>query len=91
MNLCEYVLNALYAADTKLWEQTYSKLDHRAIYEMIAHNKFYEKYNDNVVGDISGAINDAYLQANGEDGVVSYGYVVKLAVAYYEKMNCEGR
>ena len=45
----------------------------------------YEKYSDNVVGDISGAINDAYLQANGTQGSVSYGLVVDLAVAYFHK------
>ncbi len=83
MNLCEYVLNALYSADSKLWEETYKKLDNRAIYEMIAYNKHYEKYRDNVVGEISGAINDAYLQANGTQGSVSYGLVVDLAVAYF--------
>ena len=85
MNLCEYVLNALYSADQKLWEETYKKLDHRAIYEMIAYNDFYEKYRDNVVGEISGAINDAYLQANGTVGTRSYGLVVDLAVAYFHK------
>ena len=85
MNLCEYVLNALYSADSKLWEETYRKLDNRAIYEMIEYNKFYEKYQDNVVGEISGAINDAYLQANGTEGSKSYGLVVDLAVAYYHK------
>ena len=85
MNLCEYVLNALYSADQKLWEETYKKLNNRAIYEMIEYNKFYEKYQDNVVGEISGAINDAYLQANGTEGAKSYGLVVDLAVAYYHK------
>lgn len=85
MNLCEYVLNALYGADQKLWEEMYKKLDNRAIYEMIAYNKFYEKYQDNVVGEISGAINDAYLQANGTQGTRSYGLVVDLAVAYFHK------
>ena len=85
MNLCEYVLNALYAADKDLWEATYKKLDNRAIYEMIAYNNFYEPYRDNVIGEVSGAINDAYLQANGTEGSVSYGLVVDLAVAYYRE------
>lgn len=85
LNLCEYVLNALYGADKKLWEETYKKLDNRAIYEMIAYNEFYEPYQDNVVGEISGAVNDAYLQANGTQGSVSYGLVVDLAVAYFHK------
>lgn len=85
MNLCEYVLNALYSADQKLWEEAYKKLDNRAIYEMIAYNEFYKKYQDNIVGEISGAINDAYLQANGTEGTKSYGLVVDLAVAYFHK------
>ena len=85
LNLCEYVLNALYRANNELWKETYLKLDSRAIYEMIAYNEFYEKYSDNVVGEISGAINDAYLQANGTQGSVSYGLVVDLAVAYFHK------
>ena len=85
MNLLEYVLNALYSADKELWETTYKKLDNRAIYEMIAYNDFYEPYRDNIVGDISGAVNDAYLQANGTEGTVSYGLVAELAVAYFNK------
>lgn len=85
MNLCEYVLNALYSADMELWKETYQMLDNRAIYEMIAYNEHYEKYQDNIVGEISGAINDAYLQANGTEGTKSYGLVVDLAVAYFHK------
>ena len=85
MNLCEYVLNALYGADYELWEESFKKLDSRAAYEMRAYNEFYEKYRGNVVGEISGAINDAYLQANGTEGTKSYGLVVDLAVAYYHK------
>ena len=90
LGLCEYVLNSLYRADRDRWETTYKKLDNRAIYEMIAYNDHYEKYRDNVVGEISGAINDAYLQANGTEGSISYGLVVDLAVSYYHK-NIEGR
>lgn len=85
LKIFEYVSNALYDANTDLWNETYQKLDKRAVYEMIAYNKFYEKYRDNVVGEISGAINDAYLQANGTEGTKSYGLVVDLAVAYYHK------
>lgn len=83
LNLCEYVLNALYSADKDLWEETYRALDVRALREMNAYNEFYKPYRDNVVGDISGAINDAYLQANGTAGTKSYGLVADLAVAYF--------
>ncbi len=83
LNLCEYVLNALYSADKELWESTYRNLDSRALREMNAYSEFYAPYRDNVIGDISGAINDAYLQANGTAGTKSYGLVVDLAVAYF--------
>ena len=85
MNLFEYVLGALNTANGELWETTYKKLDNRALYEIIACNDYYDKYRGNVVGEISGAINDAYLQANGTQGSVSYGLVVDLAVAYFHK------
>ena len=85
MNLCEYVLGALYTADYELAVSTHKKLDIRARYETQAYHDFYEKYQDNVVGEISGAVNDAYLQINGTQGTASYGLVVDLAVAYYNK------
>lgn len=85
MNLCEYVLNALYATDKELWREVYASLDTRAVREMIAYNDFYEKYEGNVVGNVSGAINDAYLQANGTEGSISYGLVARLAVAYFNE------
>lgn len=85
LNTLEYVLNALYSADYELWVSTFRKLDPKAIYEVYAYSEFYEKYRDNVVGEISGAVNDAYLQMNGTEGTVSYGLVVDLAVAYYNK------
>lgn len=85
LNVLEYVLNAIYSNDKDLWEQTYKKLDSCVIYEMIAMGDFYEKYQDNIVGDISGAINDTMLQINGTEGSRSYGLVVDLAVAYFHK------
>ncbi len=85
LNLLEYVLNALYSANKDTWEATYKQLDSRVIYEMMAYNEFYEPYRDNIIGDISGAVNDAYLQANGTQGSVSYGLVAELAVAFFHK------
>ena len=54
--------------------------------EMWAYSDFFDKYRDSVASDISGAVNDAYLNFNGaEEGTKSYGMVVDLAVAYYKK------
>ena len=84
LNLCEYVLNALYRADPDLYKETFDQLDTRAIYEIIAYSEFFDKYRESVAADISGAINDAYLQANNTQGTASYGLVVDLAVAYFK-------
>ena len=52
---------------------------------MAAYSKFFEKYRKTVVSDVSGAVNDTFLNINGvEEGSKSYGMVVDLAVAYYK-------
>ena len=84
--MCEYVLNALYGADPDLYQTSLEKLDDRAIYEMIAYSEFFDKYRENIVADISGAVNDVYLQANNTPGTASYGLVVDLAVSYYKSL-----
>ena len=53
---------------------------------MIAYSDFFEKYRDNIAADISGAVNDAYLQVNNTEGTASYGLVVDLAVSYYKSL-----
>ena len=86
LGVCEYVLNALYGADPDLYQTSLEKLDDRAIYEMIAYSEFFDKYRENIVADISGAVNDVYLQANNTPGTASYGLVVDLAVSYYKSL-----
>jgi hypothetical protein len=83
MNMLEYLINALAVADRDLLNTLLDDCDDALLYEMIAYNKVFEKYSDSVVGDISSAINDAYLQSQGTPGYRSYGMVVDLAVAYY--------
>jgi YesN/AraC family two-component response regulator len=45
-------------------------------------SKFFKKYVKSVTSQISGAVNDAYLQSQGTAGRKSYGMVVDLTVAY---------
>ena len=53
--------------------------------EIVAYNNFFDKYRDNVVANVSGTINNGYLQSQGQAaGAQSYGMVVDLAVAYYK-------
>ena len=52
---------------------------------MIAYANFFKKYEDSVASEISGAVNDTFLNFNGvAEGSKSYGMVVDLAVAYYK-------
>lgn len=84
LNLYEYVANALYKADKELYRDVYSSLDKRIVGEEKAYSAFFDKYRDNVVADVSGAVNDSYLQSQGQTaGSKSYGLVVDLAVSYY--------
>jgi len=88
MNLFEYVYSALYRADRKAYTELWYEMDGRMRGEITAYSKFFEKYKDNVASSVSGAINNQYLQSQGQsEGTKSYGRVVDLAVAYllYDK------
>lgn len=83
MNMLEYVSSALYSASPEEYYRLAEGYSDTITGEMVAYSLFYEKYQDSVIGEISGSINDAYLQMQGTVGTRSYGMVVDLAVAYY--------
>ena len=88
LNLYEYVSDALYSANHEYYFSVDATLPNDVKRELIAYSKFFNKYRDSVASDISGAVNDIYLNSNGvEAGSKSYGMVVDLAVAYYKKAN----
>ena len=84
LNAYEYVASALYRADKELYYKAYARLNGQVKGEMAAYNDFYDKYRDTTVSQVSGAVNDSYLQSQGTPGTVSYGMVVDLTVAYYK-------
>ena len=87
----EYFRSPLYRADPQLYTEVMQSLCRQARGEMRAYSAFFEKYSENAVADISGAINNAYLQSQGQSaGSRSYGLVVDLLVAYYEKTVAAG-
>ncbi|MBE6637164.1 MAG: DUF3810 domain-containing protein [Ruminococcaceae bacterium] len=90
MSVYEYVISALYRADKDRYHALLKETDFAFRYEMIAYNEFFDKYEDHVAADISGSINNSYLQSQGQTaGSRSYGMVVDLAVAYYKTRNTE--
>ena len=86
VNLYEYVASALYSANPTLYNDARSRLCTPVRQELIAYSAFFDKYRDSKVSEVSGAINNSYLQLQGTEGTRSYGLVVDLAVAYYESM-----
>ena len=86
LNMLEYVSAALYYTDAEAYYTVMRDLDVRVIGELRAYASFFEAYEDSAAADVSNAVNDAYLKANGnEAGTKSYGIVVELAVAYYHQ------
>ena len=85
LNMYEYLASALYRTDSDLYYDALKGLSDVAISDMKAANQVYQKHKDSPLGKINDRLNDAYLKANGTEGIVSYGYVVRLAVGYYQK------
>ncbi|MBQ8287146.1 MAG: DUF3810 domain-containing protein [Clostridia bacterium] len=85
VNVLEYVMNSLYKANSTKYYAFHGTLDYRVQYEFSAQDNFFEQYRDSVAADVSSAVNNAYLQSQGQtEGTNSYGLVVDLAVAYYK-------
>ena len=89
LNLYEYVISALYSADPQMYREVHATLSSEAKGELRAYSAFYDKYRESGAAKVGNAVNNAYLQVNGnKEGTKSYGMVVDLAVAYYDSFIC---
>ena len=84
LNMYEYLRNALYSANPDYYAETYYSVPVNCRKEMAAFSKFFDKYRENVIEEVSESVNDTVLTINGTEGTRSYGMVVDLAVAYYK-------
>ena len=85
LSLYEYVASALYSADPTLYAQCNDLLPKEVHAEELAFSRFFDKYRENIVAEVSEATNNAYLQSQGApEGTRSYNLVVDLAVAHYK-------
>jgi hypothetical protein len=84
-NLYEYVRSALYSADKDAYSSVRAREDLRIQYESYSYSLFFGKYRENVAANVSGTINNSYLQSQGTVGTKSYGMVVDLACAYFKQ------
>jgi len=85
LNLYEYLASAMYRADKDAYYEINAGLSHIASSDIKAANAVYNAHKDSFLGELNDKINDRYLKLNGTQGVVTYGYVVRLAVSYYEE------
>jgi hypothetical protein len=86
VNMYEYVASALYKADKELFREADAHLPRSVYNEQVAYSKFFKKYSQSVTSQISGTVNDIYLQSQGTVGKKSYGMVVDITVAYLKDL-----
>lgn len=83
VDLFPNILNNLYDEDEELYFSLASNLDKRVFKDRASYSKFFEKYANSTASQVTGSINDAYLQANGQvEGTKSYGMVTEIVCAY---------
>ena len=87
LSMYSYVASALYQTSPDKYYEIARGLSSAARGDLATSSAVSEKYGDTFIADISRAINDLYLKSSGTDGVVSYGLVTRLAVAYHYNDN----
>lgn len=87
-NMLDYLKDALYSADRTLYYSFASEyLPGEVQGEYRAFSVFFDKYRDSTASAVTGAVNNTFLQSQGQTaGTKSYGLVVDLAVAYYKNI-----
>lgn len=89
LNMFQYVGSAVYQLDSDQYRELYYALSPEVRQELSAYNAFFSKYENSAAGNVSGAINDAYLQSQGTPGNISYDLVVRLTVGYYRDLSAQ--
>lgn len=83
MNVFASVADKAYALDEERYFSVIEKLSPAVSREYAAYNEFFKPYENSAAGQISSAVNDAYLKANGQtQGTVTYSLVTTLVVNY---------
>ena len=86
-NMINYMLSAISKADMTLYAQyAVNILPAEISKEFVAYSAFFDKYRESVASEVTGTVNNTFLQSQGQKaGTKSYGLVVELAVAYYKQ------
>lgn len=80
-----YCANALYKADSELWQEARGYCSDGMIRDMSNENKYWKKF-EGEIEENAQKFNDSFIKANGvESGVLSYNEMVELMLKFYDK------
>lgn len=85
LSMLEYFLSAAYSTDKAAYPDLFATISEDAIEDIRASDAVTLAHKDSLIGKINDKLNDNYLKFNGTEGVISYGYVVRLTVGYYRE------
>lgn len=81
--------NALNDISPQAYGQLHSYYSPAVLRDLDAHSAYWERYEGETQKAVS-RMNDSYLKQNGQsDGVMSYGRMVDLLLAYYDKLSAQ--
>lgn len=85
-NMANYLNSALSKASSDMYKEfIVYYLPRELTKEFVAYSEFFDKYRDSTASEVTGTVNNVFLQSQGQSaGTKSYGLVVDLAVAYYK-------
>lgn len=88
-NVLSYVNSALNKADKDLYKKFRSYYyPSELARENNAYSRFFDKYRENAANTVTNAVNNKFLQSQGQtQGSKSYGLVVDLTVSYFKSLN----
>ncbi|MCD8248567.1 MAG: DUF3810 domain-containing protein [Lachnospiraceae bacterium] len=85
-----HATNALYRADRTAWQEVRALLCEEAQIDLNANNQYWAMH-DGLISEVSDAVNDTYLKANGQsEGIKSYGRMVDLLLTYWMEKQQNG-
>ena len=82
LNIYQYLASALYKTDRELYLELRDSLAPRARKDIAASQAITREHQQSPLFEFMNNVNDAYLKSNGTEGVVTYGYVARLAASY---------
>ncbi len=87
LNAYIYASNALYGADKDKWQEVVATLSAGVNRDLQAQKTYWKQF-DSFVDKAAEKMNDGWLKSNGQsDGVKSYGRMVDLIVAEFQRQN----